>query len=241
MIRSVASLSFACSWTQDSGQFSCFSCPLSCHITYVACLAHVESSCLCRNNLFANKGINVCFAPTSHESGLVSTTMATEAQRVSSPPVPLSPLTTGFPTSNGSANLVSVASPSRSSATKHEHPYAFKSTSSAILTRSNSIGNNSWHTHHLYAPPTPQTPGLSRSQSTGHRHTRSLNNVAPPTPLPMPPSPSTPVRLGSFDAIDASSPVSYLVKRHETLPSLPPSTQTTNELKISDLPVSVLL
>ena len=164
--------------------------------------------------------------------------MATEDQRACSPPVPLSPLTTGFPTSNGSANLMSVASPSRSSATKHEHPYAFKSTSSAVLTRSNSIGNNSRHTHHLYAPPTPQTPGLSRSQSTGHRHTRSLSNVAPPTPLPMPPSPSTPVRLGSFDA---SSPVPYLVKRHETLASMPPSTQTTNELKISDLPVSVLL
>ncbi len=161
--------------------------------------------------------------------------MATEGQRVSSPPVPLSPLTTGFPTPNGSANLMS---PSRSAATRHEHPYAFKSTSSAILTRSNSIGNNSRHTHHSYAPPTPQTPGLSRSQTISHRHTRSLSNVAPPAPLPMPPSPSIPVRLGSFDA---SSPAPFLIKRHETLPSIPPLTQTTNELKISDLPVRVLL
>ena len=178
------------------------------------------------------------FAPTTPESGLVSTTMATEDWRAPSPPVPLSPLTTGFPTSNGSANLMSLSSPSRSSATKHEHPYAFKSTSSAILTRSNSIGNNSRHTHHSYAPPTTQTPGLSRSQSIGHRPTRSLSNVIPPTPLPMLPSPATPVRLGSFDA---SSPVPYLVKRHETLLSISPSTQITNELKISDLPVSVFL
>ena len=161
--------------------------------------------------------------------------MATEDRGVPSPPVPLSPLTTGFPTSNGSANMMS---PSRPSATRHEHPYAFKSTSSAILTRSNSIGNNSRHTHHSYAPPTPQTPGLSRSQTTIHRHTRSLSNVAPPSPLPMPPSPSMPVRPCSFDA---SVPTPNLVKRHETLPSIPPSSQTINEMKISDLPVSVLL
>jgi len=163
--------------------------------------------------------------------------MATEDRGVSLPPVLLSPLTTGPPTPNGSVNLPSVSSPSRSSATRHEHPYAFKSTSSAILTRSNSIGNNSRHTHHSYAPPTPQTPGLSRSQSISHRHTRSLNNAAPPAPLPMPPEPSTPVRPGSFDA---SSPAPYRVKRHETLPVITPSTQATNEMKISDLPVSVL-
>lgn len=177
------------------------------------------------------------FAPTTPNSGLVSTTMATEDQRASSPPVLLSPSADGFPTSNGSATLPPVSSASRSSAPRNEHPYAFKSTSSAILTRSNSIGNNSRHTHHSYTPATPQTLGLSRSQSIGHRHSRSLNNVAPPAPLPMPPSPSTPARLSSFDA---NSPASCRLKRRETLPSLSPSTQTANEMKISDLPVSAL-
>jgi len=163
--------------------------------------------------------------------------MATEDWRAPSPPVLLSPSTPGFPTSNGSATLASVSSPSRSSAPRNEHPYAFKSTSSAILTRSNSIGNNSRHSHHSYTPTPPSTPGLSRSQSIGHRHTRSLNIVTPPAPLPMPPSPSTPAHSGSFNA---SSPAPYRVKRRETMPSFPPPIQTTNEIKISDLPVSVL-
>jgi len=163
--------------------------------------------------------------------------MATEDRRASSPPVLLSPSAMGFPTSNGSATLASVSSPSRSSAPRNEHPYAFKSTSSAILTRSNSIGNNSRHTHHSYTPTTPQSPGLSHSQSIGHRHTRSLSNVVSPAPLPMPPSPSTPACLGTFDA---SGPAPYRVMRRETLPSLPPPTQITNDMKISDLPVSFL-
>ena len=159
--------------------------------------------------------------------------MATEGRRASSPPVLPSPSTVGFPASKGSPNL---ASPSRSSAPRNEHPYAFKSTSSAVLTRSNSIGNNSRHTHHSYTPVTPQSPGLSRSQSTGHRHTKSLSNAAPPTPLPMPPSPSTPARLGSFDA---NIPAPYRVERCDTLPSSSPSTRTTSEMKISNLPVSI--
>jgi hypothetical protein len=164
--------------------------------------------------------------------------MATEDQRASSSLGPPSPSAVGFPTtSNGSVNLASISPPSRLSAPRNEHPYAFKSTSSAILTRSNSIGNNSRHTHHSYTPATPQTPGLSRSQSIGHRHTSSLNNVAAPTPLPMPPSPSTPARQSG---VDATSPVPYRVKRRDTLPSISPSTQTTSEMKISDLPVSIL-
>ena len=163
--------------------------------------------------------------------------MATEDRRAPSPPVLLSPSTPSFPTSNGSATLASVSSPSRSSAPRNEHPYAFKSTSSAILTRSNSIGNNSRHSHHSYTPAAPPTPGLSRSQSTSHRHTRSLSNVAPPAPLPMPLSPSTPARPGSFDA---SSSAPYHVKRRETLPSFPPPIQTINEMKLSDLPVGDL-
>ena len=175
--------------------------------------------------------------PPQPDSGLRSTTMATEDRRAPSSPVLLSPSTPGFPTSNGSATLASVSSPSRSSAPRNEHPYAFKSTSSAILTRSNSIGNNSRHSHHSYTPTAPPTPGLSRSQSTSHRHTRSLSNVAPPAPLPMPLSPSTPARPGSFDA---SSSAPYHVKRRETLPSFPPPIQITNEMKLSDLPVSDL-
>ena len=175
--------------------------------------------------------------PTTTDSGLLSTAMATEDWRAPSSPVPLSPSTPGFPTPNGSATLASVSSPLRSSAPRNEHPYAFKSTSSAILTRSNSIGNNSRHSHHSYTPAAPPTPGLSRSQSIGHRHTRSLSNVAPPTPLPMPPSSPSPARPGSFDA---SSPAPSRVKRRETLPSFPSPIQTTNEMKISDLPVSVL-
>jgi hypothetical protein len=223
----------------DSGQFSCFS-----HVFRVVTVSH-----LARVQSIFSKGFVEPFATrwskhqpllssTTPNSGLVSTTMANnEDQRTSLPPVLTSPSATGFPMSNGSANLAPMSSPSRSSAPRNEHPYAFKSTSSGILTRSNSIGNNSRHTHHSYTPATPHTPGLSRSQSIGHRHTRSLNNVAPPTPLPMPPSPSTPARV---DSVDAISPAPYRVKRRETLPSLSSPTQITKEITISDLPVSAL-
>ncbi|PVF95301.1 hypothetical protein CPB86DRAFT_764237 [Serendipita vermifera] len=87
--------------------------------------------------------------------------------------------------------MASFDSPSPSSLVfpAHGHPYAIKTTSTAVLSRSNSLSGRSPIPPTLYSS-SPNAKPLGRSQSRGHhhRHTRSLSNAsAPPQPLPLPP------------------------------------------------------
>ncbi|KIM33557.1 hypothetical protein M408DRAFT_326254 [Serendipita vermifera MAFF 305830] len=108
----------------------------------------------------------------------------------------------------------SVESPSPSSVSfpGNGGPYAIKTTSTAVLSRSNSLSGRS-PTPVLYTS-SPNAKPLGRSQSRGHRHTRSLSNATSPLPLPVPPKRRD--SQGSTDSL-----------------SLPP---TPNEGAISQLP-----
>ena len=88
------------------------------------------------------------------------------------------------------------------------HPYAIKTTSTALLSRSNSSSHTSHPTSHYYVPPspTPASPTKLKHETLGHRYSRSLNNEWP-TPLPTPPRSASSDEsahshahaLGSFD------------------------------------------
>lgn len=108
----------------------------------------------------------------------------------------------------------------------NKHPYAIKTTSTALLTRSSSSGFVTSHQHH-YMPTTP-SPSPSK-----HRHSKSDLARPSPRPLPIPPSFEPPAKLqksvGSDDAI-----VSYRV-RAETLPTLP-NPPLPSPVKVEDLP-----
>ena len=116
---------------------------------------------------------------------------------------------------------------------RHNHPYPIRTTSSSLLTRSNSVGS-------AYKPPlasvNPASPALGRSQGRGHKHSKSSNSV-PPLPLPtVPPSPKRPNADRPME-FPSPTPVFRRGRRSETLPSfstLPPTSPT----KIVDLPVS---
>ncbi|OJA08275.1 hypothetical protein AZE42_03781 [Rhizopogon vesiculosus] len=90
------------------------------------------------------------------------------------------------------------------------HPYAIKTTSSAVLSRSNSSPHSASSVKHHYVPPSPTRPR--------HRHTSSASSVegaeiAQPPPLPVPPSIS-PTRA-SFTLDEGKS---RRLRRAETLP-----------------------
>ena len=125
---------------------------------------------------------------------------------------------------------------SKSPTKSDNHPYAIKTTASAVLTQSNSTGFSAYT--HSYIPPSP-------SPNSKHRYSKSdLNLVskgsisdskstASPRPLPIPPTidqPSKPVRSGFSDA--ELRPLS-LRTRADTLPSTPP---VSSPVKVDDLP-----
>ncbi|KAG8832880.1 hypothetical protein FRC17_000450 [Serendipita sp. 399] len=88
-----------------------------------------------------------------------------------------------------------VRSPSKENYSQHNnsgHPYAIKTTSTAVLSRSNSLqGQKRASLTYVATPASTNAVPLGRSQSRGHRHTRSLSNASangtPPQPLPLPP------------------------------------------------------
>lgn len=113
------------------------------------------------------------------------------------------------------------------------HPYAIKTTSSALLTRSNST-NTPVHSAHFYVP-------TSTSPSSKHRYSRSDTDAAAatspsPRPLPVPPSPQSPTKSsripGTFLSADEIQAPTWRTKRAETLPTLPQSPP----IKLEDLP-----
>lgn len=107
------------------------------------------------------------------------------------------------------------------------HPYAIKTTSSALLSRSNSSPHSAHHARHNYVPTSPsRIPTATRVR---HRHSSSLSSVeaevyggvrTSPAPLPTPPSiivalPDNP----SVSLRRADEPkLTHRVRRAETMP-----------------------
>lgn len=110
--------------------------------------------------------------------------------------------------------------PKRERVNSNDHPYAIKTTSTALLTRSNSTGNRP-QSAHSYTPisPSPSSPSMKGY----HRATRSLSNASAsdlPKPLPMPPSPGTPVRFANGAGGGDTSDSETGIRRSSTLPML---------------------
>ena len=67
------------------------------------------------------------------------------------------------------------------------HPYAIRTTSTGVLSRSNSSGRNVAASRHHYVPLSPRP---NKRDSQGHRAVKSVSslvNLKPPQPLPVPP------------------------------------------------------
>ncbi|KAL0060188.1 hypothetical protein AAF712_013035 [Marasmius tenuissimus] len=94
------------------------------------------------------------------------------------------------------------------------HPYAIKTTSTALLSRSNSASSK--HTKHHYIPSTPPSR---------HRTTSSASNIEIPRPLPIPP-PSPSDSEGGEGNPHTGPPPSHQprrLKRSETTTGTPPA------------------
>ncbi|KAG8906396.1 hypothetical protein FRB99_006991 [Tulasnella sp. 403] len=143
-----------------------------------------------------------------------------------------------------SAQARPLAAPSN----RHDHPYLIRTTSSSLLTRSNSVGAT--HKPPVIAAKTPASPALGRSQGRGHKHTKSQTSV-PPLPLP-PSTPTSPTRSDNVSTVPlCSSPTPDTtpsatpaktenrgrVRRSGTLPSIHQK-PSDNSIKLEDLPTN---
>ncbi|KAK0470353.1 uncharacterized protein EV420DRAFT_108695 [Desarmillaria tabescens] len=132
------------------------------------------------------------------------------------------------------------ASPTKEELRPNAHPYAIKTTSTGVLTRSNSNASPQQQstTHHYVPSP---SPSLSRSSSSklngrGHRYSRSLSSDLPrPLPIP-PPSPSQITGDVFSDSTSEGSPARR-PKRSETLPT-PPGVGPRRLPALDDLPTN---
>lgn len=96
---------------------------------------------------------------------------------------------------------------SASKITPNPHPYAIKTTTSGLLTRSNSSSQNVHVSRHYYVPPSPtkkheetttHSPQTSQPARRTHRLSKSLNGVdsfEPPNTRPLPTPPPHPSTL----------------------------------------------
>ncbi|KAF9231364.1 hypothetical protein BU15DRAFT_82480 [Melanogaster broomeanus] len=97
------------------------------------------------------------------------------------------------------------------------HPYAIKTTSSGLLSRSNSSPHSAQHTKHHYVPSSPTRPRHRHSSSLSSVDSVGGNEVNLPAPLPTPPSSSAlPTRSSSHSADDTTP--RRRTRRAETLP-----------------------
>jgi len=150
-------------------------------------------------------------------------------------------MSTAAPTSPSTFSFPRPISPTKDALKPNAHPYPIKTTSTGLLSRSNSSPQH--HSHHnssyYYVPsPSPSptrshpSPGLS-GRAHGHQYSKSLSSDQP-LPLPIPPSfPSPSPSPSPTNQFNTPSP--HRSKRADTLPSLPtppPSTAATLE----DLP-----
>ncbi|KAK0193291.1 hypothetical protein F5146DRAFT_1029970 [Armillaria mellea] len=132
-------------------------------------------------------------------------------------------------------------SPTKEELRPNTHPYAIKTTSTGLLTRSNSNASPQQQstTHHYVPSPSP-SPSRSNSASKlngrGHRYSRSISSDLPrPLPIP-PPSPSQSTGDVFSDSTSEGSPVRR-PKRSETLPT-PPGVGPRRLPALDDLPTN---
>ncbi|KAG7444646.1 uncharacterized protein BT62DRAFT_995167 [Guyanagaster necrorhizus] len=133
------------------------------------------------------------------------------------------------------------ASPTKEALRPNAHPYPIKTTSTGVLTRSNSNASpQQQSTAHHYVP--SSSPGPSRSNSSpklngrGHRYSRSLSSDLPrPLPIP-PPSPSHSIGDVFSDSTSEGSS-DRKPKRSETLPT-PPGVGPRRLPALDDLPTN---
>lgn len=131
------------------------------------------------------------------------------------------------------------------------HPYAIKTTSTGLLTRSNSSSQNIHVSRHYYIPPSPtsrkheeavQSPKMPPSSRKTHRLSRSLNGAdsfESPNKRPLPTPPPHPSTLPSYQP--SANPEQWVTpkrsKRAETLPFSIPDPDIT-PVKLEDLPTN---
>ncbi|KAH7884890.1 hypothetical protein F5I97DRAFT_1929723 [Phlebopus sp. FC_14] len=116
------------------------------------------------------------------------------------------------------------------------HPYAIKTTSSALLSRSNSSPHTIHPPKHHYVPPSPTRQRHRHSSSLSLVEGVSVNEVTHPAPLPTPPSFSASPTRPSFPVSKVNTPRRM---RADTLPtgSTTPMVGTTNNTILDgDLP-----
>ncbi|KAG1735351.1 uncharacterized protein EDB91DRAFT_1145060 [Suillus paluster] len=97
------------------------------------------------------------------------------------------------------------------------HPYAIKTTSSAVLSRSNSSPHSAHSVKHHYIPPSPTRPRHRYTSSLSSVEDVNVNEIPSPSPSPLPVPPSLPTRGSSVFLSDDATPPRRL-KRAETLP-----------------------
>ena len=154
--------------------------------------------------------------------------------------------------SSGAAVTTPVTpSVSASKITPNPHPYAIKTTSTGLLTRSNSSIQNTHVSRHYYVPasPTarihgeathsPQRPSPSRRT---HRLSKSLSGADSfelPNARPLPTPPPHPSTLPSYEppANSEQWTTPKRSKRAETLPITTPDLDVT-PVKLEDLPTN---
>lgn len=150
----------------------------------------------------------------------------------------------GFPgrirvNSQGST-YVFPSTPSPTRENQNHHPYGIKTTSTGILTRSNSNAGAPYSQHSyspLSSPSRPDRLARSKTHTTAHRYTRSLTTRDEVFPI-LPPLPSPPLRTLSrsssmsrsgdegahpeieFASSDSESLFTSPMRRSETIPSL---------------------
>ncbi|KAG2363811.1 hypothetical protein BDR07DRAFT_1608582 [Suillus spraguei] len=99
------------------------------------------------------------------------------------------------------------------------HPYAIKTTTSAVLSRSNSSPHSPPSVKHHYVPPSPTRPRHRHTSSLSSLEGVSVNEISRPSPLPVPPSfYSVSPTCVSFSLSNDAMPTRRL-KRADTLPS----------------------
>lgn len=118
------------------------------------------------------------------------------------------------------------------------HPYAIRTTSTALLTRSNSTGYNTNATRHYYVP---LSPGPRSNAIRTHRPSKSqpsnLDNFnKAPRPLPVPPAFPTAPPVNGYASADETFVPPRRLKRADTLPSYSTYTPPTVSVTLDDLP-----
>ncbi|KAI0791210.1 hypothetical protein C8Q75DRAFT_757150 [Abortiporus biennis] len=156
--------------------------------------------------------------------------------------VPASP---SFPSPSQSPSFSPLLSPSHDPALKpNPHPYAIKTTSTGVLTRSNSTSYNTNATRHYYIPTSPSSRSHPEHVSR-HRHAKSnYEPISPskaPRPLPVPPSfPTSNSHSNGYTSGEEPYMGPRRAKRAETLPSFldPVHTHSTGSTTVTldDLP-----